>query len=148
MNAKALHKLSYRLLKLRLSLEKAAKKDTGLQGLFDQADKLWTETYRLAERRELEEARAKDGRQVLWTIIFPRDSGWEQQRTICRTPHRRIETCSFTGVHECVKSPDSAWKELGEVWKPADEAKMRERAALGDSKPKDFWCYREREEAA
>lgn len=144
MNANTLNKLSYRLLKLRKRLEEGKKGDAGLQPLFELADKLWSETYRLAERREIEEARRKDGGEIVWELFFPRDYGWERQKVLTRTPNLLIETSSFSGnAFTRRRQPAAAFLELAEAWKPADPGRMRARAALVDSKPREFWDQRE-----
>ena len=141
MNAKATRKLSMRIFKLRESLEKAGKTDCELRALFVQADKMWTEAYHLAQRRELEEAIRKDAGVVLWTLFFPREFGWQSQKVITRTPRRHIESLT---IHDeviekvCWSDP---WKSLAcelERW-PLDVAKLRERARMVDAKPRGFW---------
>jgi hypothetical protein len=140
MNAKALHRLSWRMLKIERSLTEAVKKDPALQPLLAHANALWRGSYQLADQRNLEAARRKDGDEVLWTLFFPREYSWEQQKVITRTPNRRLETLSLGGVVERVREPERAYSDLAQEWLPADLGLMRKRAEMVDAKPREYWA--------
>ena len=140
MNAKALHKLSWRLLKLRKTLEEASKKDLALRPFFDSADVLCTQSYKLADVRALAEAKKADRGAVLWPLYFPREYAWEERSMVMRTPRTRSRTLAFTGTHTDVRRQEDAWSDLADAWPEVNLDKVTARAALVYEKPREFWC--------
>lgn len=136
-----------RLLKMSLSLQKAAKSDPALQPASKLLDDAWQKLYRLEQARQLEVARRKDKGVVLWEIFFP-SSGWFYRRVITCTPNRIIQTSQFSDkVSEGLANPEDAYERFALTMAQVDTRAMLERQCLVASKPKHYWVLDEKEAA-
>jgi len=105
-NGRQTKKLSYRLMKLLSSLEKAEKNDGGLRGLTSKAREMYNESRKLADERLLAEAKRRDGNDVCWELFFPRTKTplgvgmFDVQKVVTRTPERVFTAGEFFTIKD------------------------------------------------
>jgi hypothetical protein len=133
--------MSYTLLRQRNRMQKLAKADRDLMGIFNLLDEAWMKAFKLAEARDLVEARARDKGEVCWMLFFPRKYYGEQQPCIGRSPNLRVESLYLGGAHTRVVKPADVWKDLAESWKTADPEMMADRRGRVD---REFRAWQER----
>jgi hypothetical protein len=105
--------------------------------------KEWCEIDRRISEIEFEQAVRKDKGQILYTIFFPRMSGWDPQRFLVRTPNTLVDHNAYwsVSINKQVVRPEDAGFDLKREWQLPDAKLMAERAALVASKPREFWCH-------
>lgn len=125
------------------------KKDPSLVSEAKTLEDWWHKAYDAKNAAELDLAIKQDAGNVLWTLFFPRPSGWSRQKVVTRFERTVSEISDFMLDDRDPKtriSYSQPYEQLKEEWKLPDPKLMAERAALVASKSRDFW-YHEKEAA-
>lgn len=114
-----LRKLCRHVLDIDWKLRQASKEDLALEVIERALNGAWKALDELVSKRELDAAQAKDRRlpeneRVCWTLVFPKDYGWEAQQFMTRTPHTMIRQYSSFGGKLDIRpaDPGRVWEDL------------------------------------